>query len=244
MIQDHQSRRHELPAHQIPGLSGLPVSEGDGRTKLLNDRQRREIAAIALRERIPRRTVVYRAHTPAESVFIVGDGVVKSFRDLPSGKRRVMAFLFAEDIFGLAESGLYINTAQTVTDAILFKIPLAVLTETLAKDAELILRFLYKVTHELRLTQRHTITIDRRDAVGRIAAFLRSLDERGLHKCGPGMIDIPMNRADIAAYLGLSPEAVSRACRRLEHNGIVSFPDRHRAHVIDAVRLQKLAMAY
>ena len=63
----------------------------------------------------PARTVVYRAGTPADSVFIIGDGVVKSFRDLPSGRRRIAAFFFARDLFGLAKAGRYVNTVQTLT---------------------------------------------------------------------------------------------------------------------------------
>ena len=227
-------------------LRGIPLSDtgGDGPVRLLSNRQRQELAAIAVRLQVPRRTIVYREHTPAESVFIVGDGVVKAFRDLPSGKRPVLAFHFAEDIFGLAENGFYVNTIQAVTDVALFRMPLEVLKDTLAGDAELQLQFLLKVTHELREAQRHTIAIGRRDAVGRVASLLRSLEDHTARAQQSGMIDIPMTRSDVAAYLGLSLEAVSRACRRLERSGIVTFVDRHRARVRDRRRLDRLASGY
>jgi len=211
---------------------------------LLSNRQRQQLASIAARVHVPRRTVLYREHTAAESVFIVGHGVVKAFRDLPSGKRPVLGFWFAEDIFGLAENGLYVNTTQAVTDVTLFRMPVAVLKETLAGDAQLQLQFLVKVTHELRESQRHTIALGRRDAVGRVASLIRSLEEHTAREEQSGLVDIPMTRSDIAGYLGLSLEAVSRACRRLEQGGVVAFLGRHKARVRDRRKLERLASPY
>jgi CRP/FNR family transcriptional regulator len=77
-----------------------------------------------------------------------------------------------------------------------------------------------------------------------VAGLLRSLEDHSARGQQPGMIDIPMTRSDIAGYLGLSLEAVSRACRRLEQSGIVAFVDRHQARVRDRRRLDRLASAY
>jgi len=246
MTQTANIRRPEAPPQNQPTLRAIPLSEtgGGGPVRLLSNRQRQELASISARLHVPRRTILYRERTAAESVFIVGHGVVKTFRDLPSGKRPVLAFLFAEDIFGLSEDGLYVNTAQTVTDVDLFRMPLAVLEDTLAGDAQLQLQFLVKVTHELREAQRHTIAIGRRDAAGRVATLLRSLEDHTASEDQSGIIDIPMTRSDVAGYLGLSLEAVSRACRRLERSGIVAFVDRHQARVRDRRGLDRLASAY
>jgi CRP/FNR family transcriptional regulator, anaerobic regulatory protein len=246
MTQTANIRRRPAPPQDHPTLRGIPLWETDasGPVRLLSNRQRQELASIAARVHMPRRTIVYREHTPAESVFIVGHGVVKAFRDLPSGKRPVLAFHFAEDIFGLAENGFYVNTLQAVTDVDLFRMPLAVLRDTLASDAELQLQFLVKVTHELREAQHHTIAIGRRDAVGRVASLLRSLEDHTAREEQSGIIDIPMTRSDVAGYLGLSLEAVIRAFRRLERSGVVTLLDRHRARVRDRRALDRLASAH
>jgi CRP/FNR family transcriptional regulator, anaerobic regulatory protein len=246
MTQSASIRRLPAPPQEHPTLRGIPLSDtgGNGPVRLLSNRQRQKLASIAARLHLPRRTIVYREHTAAESVYIVGHGVVKAFRDLPSGKRPVVAFLFDEDIFGLAENGFYVNSIQAVTDVALFRMPLAVLKDTLAGDAQLQLQFLVKVTHELREAQHHTIAIGRRDAVGRVASLLRSLEDHTAREEQSGTIDIPMTRSDVAAYLGLSLEAVSRACRRLEQSGIVAFVGRHQARVRDRRRLDRLAAAY
>jgi CRP-like cAMP-binding protein len=246
MRHDVDIRRADPHSHEIPALRGIPLLDTDSNqpVRLLSTRQRHDLAAIAVRERVPRRTILYREHAPATSVFIVGQGIVKVFRDLPNGKRPVLAFLFPEDIFGLIEAGHYVSTAQTVTDAVVFRMPLVVLRDTLAFDAELGLQFLCKVTHQLRESQRHRIAIERRDAVGKMATFLRRLDQRHTHGERHGVIHMPMTRSDVAGYLGLSLEAVSRACRRLERSGVVTFIDRHRARVLDQRALDKLASAY
>src|SRR5207342_1754354 len=106
--------------------------------------------------------------------------------------------------------------------------PLDILTGTLRHDSDLQFQFLLKVTHELRQTQLQKIVMARRDAEGRLAMFLRSLERRATPPVD-SHIDIPMSRSDMANYLGLSLEAVSRASRRLERNGVVAFTGLHSA---------------
>ncbi len=79
--------------------------------------------------------VVYREETAATSVFISAEGVVKTFKDMPSGRRWVTAFLYPADVFGLAENGLYVRTAQAITHATLYRIKSDVLIETLKATA-------------------------------------------------------------------------------------------------------------
>src|SRR6185312_10753222 len=103
---------------QAHGLSLDAVSFDAGAkgaiTPLLTVKQRRQLAALATRLRLPPRTTVYREGDALSWIFINGGGVVKAFRELPSGKRRIMAFLFPRDVFGLAENGRYVNTTKTI----------------------------------------------------------------------------------------------------------------------------------
>jgi CRP-like cAMP-binding protein len=72
--------------------------------------------------------------------------------------------------------------------------------------------------------------------------FLRMIERRtGCDR--QAHIDVPMTRSDVANYLGLSLEAVSRACRTLERNGILAFPSRHDVCILDRPRFEKLAAA-
>ena len=71
---------------------------------VLTPRQREELAQIGTRVRLPARKMIYREDSAAQWVFAVVEGAVKSYRELPSGKR-ALRFLFSHDLFGLAEKG-------------------------------------------------------------------------------------------------------------------------------------------
>jgi CRP-like cAMP-binding protein len=187
--------------------------------------------------------MIYREESPAQWVFAVAEGVVKSYRDLPSGKRVVNAFLFARDLFGLAENGRFLSSAQTVTHTTLYRLPVEDLTALLKRDPELQFQFLTKVTHELRESQRRMILRGRRDAVGRLAMFLTLMAGLNPTACTDCKISLPMSRSDIADFLGLSLETVSRAAGALERRRLVTFESRHLARIVDAAGLTKLAAA-
>ena len=67
-------------------------------------------------------------------MFICAEGALKSYRDLPSGKRRVMAFWFRDDICGLAENGRYVNTVQTIMPTVCYRLPLSSLVAMLLQE--------------------------------------------------------------------------------------------------------------
>jgi CRP/FNR family transcriptional regulator len=99
------------------------------------------------------------------------------------------------------------------------------------------------VTHELRESQRRTIAMSRRDASGKLAMFLQSLERNPVLRDGgaPSAIWLPMTRADIAGYIGLTQEALSRATARMTRQGIIKFPNRHQVQIVDSAGLRALA---
>jgi CRP-like cAMP-binding protein len=194
---------------------------------------------VATLLKLPPRTIVYRVGERADSVFINGGGVVISFKDMPSGKRRVAGFRFYADLFGLADRGKYVNTTRTVTPAAVYKIPVEALTSLLRQDADLEFQFVCKLVHELRQSQRKAIIVARRDAPGRIAMFVDMLRRTKDSGDPQDTIEMPMTRADIGDYLNLAHESVSRACRKLSNMGILEF-DKGRAHIRDRARFEKL----
>jgi CRP-like cAMP-binding protein len=207
--------------------------------RLLSQQQQSQLAGIATEMHLPPRTIVYREDSSGRCVFIVARGTLKAFRDLPSGKRRVMAFLFRDDLFGLAEGGHYLHTAQSISAVTLYRIPIDALTRMLRSDPDLEFQFLCKVAHELRASFRQTIIVGRRDAIGRVAMFLHFL-QPATNRVPRSQIEIPMSRSDAANYLGLTLEAVCRANRTLERMGIVAFIGRNAARILDPSRFHKL----
>jgi CRP-like cAMP-binding protein len=213
-------------------------------TQLLTERHRQNLTGLATLLNLPRRTIVYREDTLARWVFMIASGVVKSFRHLPSGKRRIFAFLFPGDVFGLAENGQFVNTTQTVTGATLYRIPVDALKDLLRRDPDLQFRFLCKVTHHLRESQRHTILVSTRTAASKLAMFLKMLQRDGhwgAESSAPRSVAMPMTRVDIADYLGISAEAVSRSTSRLVRRGIIAFPSRHHVCILNSAELDRVA---
>ena len=210
--------------------------------RVLTPRQRQELESLSTLVTINARGFVYRAQTHASSVYICREGALKSFRELPSGKRRVMAFLFGRDLFGLSERGRYVNSVQALTRSVCYKIPIEPLKAVLRKDAELEFQFLCKIVHELREVQYHAVVVGRRSAAGRVAMFLTMLERNlGGEAARRTTIPLPMSRSDIAESLGLSLEAVSRACTQLEKDGIIAFDSARFVRVVDRGRLDRLA---
>ena len=224
----------------LPMIRALSLSGVEAKRPLLSDLQRRRLAEAATLLELPARSIIYRNGQPADSIFINGGGVVTSFKDMPSGKRRVAGFRFYADLFGLADHGKYVNTTRTVTAAKIYQIPIETLTALLKQDADLEFQFVCKLVHELRQSQRKAIIVARRDAAGRIAMFIdmlrRTVDDG---ETAGDVIEFPMTRGDIGDFLNLAHESVSRATRKLANMGIVEFK-KGSAHILDRVQFDKL----
>jgi CRP-like cAMP-binding protein len=205
--------------------------------------QRRQLMALATHVRLAPRSIIYREGDPLSYIFIVGEGLVKSFRALANGRRRIVTFVFPRDLFGLAETGRYVNTTKTITASLIYRIPHETLMAALHRDAALQFRFLCKVTEKLREAQQQAIVLGRRDAIGRLAMFFKMLESRGTGRHRQGLISLPMAQKDIAEYLGLSAEAVSRAARVLAARKIVVFAGGRAVRVKDRARFESLVAA-
>jgi CRP/FNR family transcriptional regulator len=229
---------------QAPSLEAVPFVQTStpNETIVLTARQRQQLMQIGVRLRFPARKVIYREGEPADSVFAVMEGTVKSYRELPSGKRALCAFLFQRDLFGLAERGRYVNCTQACTPVVLYRLTMRELTVLLKQDAELQFHFLAKVTHELREAQRRAVLISRRDAAGRLAMFIELMAAR-LARPSAREIPLPMSRTDMAAYLGLSLESVSRAATELRRRGLIKFKSPHLVRIVDPKALADVAAA-
>ena len=225
---------------QLRARSFLRLDDERGQVRL-TARQREQLIQIGTRLRLPARMRIYEEGAEATAVYAITEGAVKAYRDLPSGKRSLCAFLFERDLFGLAEQGRYVNSTQAVTPVIAYRLPIEDLAQILRHDSELQFQFLMKVTHELRESHRRALMINRKDAGGRLAMFISLMHHRLSH--GDQRVPLPMTRSDIAAFLGLSLESVSRAATALERKGLVKFEGRHLATITDPARLAKLAAA-
>ena len=222
-------------APSTPSIPERPASKGG-----LNAKQRQEVIALATLVPFRPRAILYRENAAEAFIFVCADGVLKSYRDLPSGRRRVFTFRYPGDLFGLAEAGRYVNTVQAVTSGSVYRIPIEPLHAKLRQDGDLQFQVLTRVTQELREAQRQSIVLSRRSADGRIAMFLKQL-QGYLAAQSIDLIPLPMSRSDIAAFLGLTLESVSRGMAKLTRNGIVAPQGQRYLQIVSQKKLDALA---
>lgn len=233
----------ESHADHRPLIAAIPYSEASGGkiSYLLSEPERAALARIASRVRFTRGAAIFREGEPAQALYNITSGVVRSSRTAAGGSRSILAFFFPDDVFGLAEEGLYVNTATAVTAVLAWRIPIAALERLLRQDAILAWHLLVKEHDDLRGAQRHSLILAHHGALARLAMFLlmlaRSQEARNE---SASTIALPMTRSDIADYLGLTLAAVSRSFRALESRALVAFADRRHLRIRDRAQLQSL----
>jgi CRP-like cAMP-binding protein len=205
-------------------------------TKRLTARDRAILATISTRLRVRAGTTIYERGDPATAIYSIASGAVCSFRPLTRETRRVMAFLFADDIFGLARARRYVNTVHALTPLTLLRIPADALKPMLLRNPELQLHFLCKVTQALRESQRHAILIGSEDPAARVSRFLTMM-EQAQPQPDVDVVHLPMTRRDIGDYLNLPPAGVGGALAELARRGAVSLDNPHRVRILDRRQL-------
>ncbi|HET7885277.1 MAG TPA: Crp/Fnr family transcriptional regulator [Bradyrhizobium sp.] len=207
----------------------------------MNDDERALLAKISSIVRFKKGDVIYGEGDPAEAAFNIVGGVVTAYRTFGDGEI-VTAFVFQGDLFGLSEEGRYTNSAKAATAVVAYKIPLSALRRILDQHADLDVDLIIKLCEELRQSQRHALLLARKRATTRLAMFIEMLERLQTARGEPASeVHLPMGRSSMAAYLGLTPAALSRAFHRLTSSKIVAARDRRHLKIVDRVAFQKLA---
>jgi CRP/FNR family transcriptional regulator len=209
------------PADSRPSIRTIPFLDGPPVLRL-SSREREHLASIATVMRVPASSILCHAGQEAKAVFSVTAGTLASYKERKDGTRKIFAFFFAEDLFGLARRGLYVNSVRTITPSVVYRMPADSLAALLTRDGSLQFRFLCKTTQILRDAQRQALMTTIRDPVERIALFLSMLEEVQDAKRQPtDPITIPMTRQDVADYLNLTSGSIRAAVDALEDRGLI-----------------------
>jgi len=213
------------PDELRPSIRAVPFFDGPPVLRM-SAREREHLATIATLMRVPAGAILCHSGHEAKAVFSITSGTLASFRERPDGTRKIFAFLFAEDLFGLARRGRYVNSVKAITPAVVFRLPIDALTGLLTRDAALQFRFLCKTTQVIRDAQRQALMTTIRDPVERVALFLSMLEEaQGDRRNERDPIEIPMTRQDVADYLNLPSGSIKSAVDALESRGLIKRMD-------------------
>jgi CRP/FNR family nitrogen fixation transcriptional regulator len=183
---------------------------------------------------------VFGAGEPAEYLYKVVSGAVRTMRFSSDGRRQILAFHLPGDIFGFEFRASHDFSAEAVADSEVVLIRRS-LVEKAANEHLGASHALLQLTNAwLHEAQEHNLVLGRKGAGERVAAFLLGLADRFT---ASEALDLPMSRLDIADYLALTIETVSRAFTQMERDHAIALPSSRRVVVRDRCALEMLQAA-
>jgi len=187
------------------------------------------------------RDMLFNEGDRAGHIFTLVQGTAKLTRLLPDGREQVLGFRFAGDVLGYTGADRYPFAAQLLTTASVCRLERKRLDGLLRRYPALERRLLDLCVQELAATQEQLVTVGRRTAEARVAAFLLSLAEAGRRRQHMGaVLEMPMTRSDIADFLGLTLETVSRTLTAFRRRGWVREPAHGRMEILKRDQLTEL----
>ncbi len=173
-----------------------------------------------------------RTHTNRENIFLqqeistnlynITEGNVKIYHLLSDGRIQIIGFLYPGDFFGAYKKGKYNYSAEAIGDVRLCVFKQEVLDKYLGKNMNLAKELLHMTSHELTLAQDRIGVLGKMNANERMARFILNIsNQRARIGWQDNPISLPMTRQDIADYLGLTLETVSREITKLKTTNII-----------------------
>jgi CRP/FNR family transcriptional regulator, nitrogen fixation regulation protein len=213
------------PALPIPG--GLPELNA------LSD----TFAVMGAAMRFEHNSEIFGEGEPAEYFYKVVRGAVRTYKLLNDGRRQISAFHMTGDIFGIDAGKDHRFTADAIADSTVLVIKRNTLMALAARDSEIASGLWAQATGDLLRAQDHMLLLGRKNAHERVASFLLEMAERG---AAAESVELPMSRQDIADYLGLTIETVSRTLTLLENESAIELPTSRRILLRDPAALRRL----
>lgn len=168
----------------------------------------------------PRNAEIYGENERAEYVYKVLNGSVRTYKVLSDGRRQIGAFYLPGDLFGLEAGEVHTLSAEAITECKVLVIKRGALTALATRDPEVARQLWATTAAELQRAQDHIMLLIK-TAQERVAGFLLEMAARSAVTTE---VELPMSRQDIADYLGLTIETVSRTLTHLENAATIAVP--------------------
>jgi CRP-like cAMP-binding protein len=189
------------------------------------------------KQRFSRDREIYAEGSPSKYWYQVISGTVRLVTLLADGRRHVGGFYLAGDCFGFDLGGARTFAAEAVEDSFVHRYPRQSIGRLIA-DFPYVAQQLWNFTlQDLAHTQTQTTILSRMTAPMRVAGFLLDLSARHVSSTA---LCLPMGRADIADYLGLTVETVCRVLSRFAELTLIDIPNVNQIEMIDAHALETI----
>ena len=178
---------------------------------------------------------IYGEREPAEYLYKVISGTVRIYKILADGRRQIQAFHVAGDLFGFEFENEHSFSAEAISEARILVVKRSAVMARAARDNDVARQLLAVTARELQRVQGHVMLLVK-TAQERVVSFLLEMAGRA-----PGnAVELPMSRQDIADYLGLTIETVSRTLTGLESAAAIALPSSRRIVLRNQQALSRL----
>ena len=174
-------------------------------------------------------------------LYFIDEGVIRISRCAENGRRQILAFRVPGDLLGRPENGRYVNSAETVGPARVYRIAWLRMQQMMLADPQLQLHLLTKVADDFRQAEHRIMTLGQQNTCQRLASFILDLlclpeffDEK------QSLLQLPVNRFDLADYLGTVTKSSERAFARLESEGLIRRVTSRTIEILDIAGLQRV----
>lgn len=193
--------------------------------------------------RVAEHTIIYYEGDPADRFYEVTEGAVMLFKLLPDGRRQVVGLLAPGDIFGLPASDDHDSAAETLVPSVLK----AIERRDVEDSVELQRHVNHCLLRQIADLREHSVLLGRKSAFERVASYLMNMvPGRGIadtcrgrpdEGCDEAVVRITMTRQEIADYLGLTIETVSRIISDMKRRRLLVADRQDRLRVVDVCQL-------
>jgi len=194
------------------------------------------LALIGAPMRFTRNAEVYGEDEPAEYLYQVISGGVRTYRMLDDGRRQVLAFYLPGDIFGVEAGDVHLSSAEAISESQVLVAKRSSVLARAEREKQFSRQLWDLMVRELQHVQQHSFVLIK-SAEERVAGFLLEMAGRS---SGGASIELPMSRQDIADYLGLTIETVSRTFTQFVQSGIISLEASRRIQFRNRAALNRL----
>ncbi|POR47126.1 Crp/Fnr family transcriptional regulator [Bosea psychrotolerans] len=178
----------------------------------------------------------------ARHVFEVVEGVLRVFKITGDGHRVITGFIYPGDLLGVSLKDRYLYTAEAVTKTKLRRFTRRRFQEEINQSPELRPQLFARLCDEMAAAQDQMVLLARKSAEERVSSFLLVIARRlSSDQLAQPIVEIPMTRLDMADYLGLTIETVSRTMTKLISAGVIAPSGRHSVIVRKPAKLARLA---
>lgn len=201
-----------------------------------------ELTRILTEAQVPAHGTLFREGEPAEYVMNITRGAVKLYKLLADGRRQILGFRFAGDFIGLTAGPEYAYSVEALIETRVCRFSRRRLDALRERFSRVDKRLLELAIDELAATQEQLVLLGRKHAEEKLVSFLLLVGQAQVRRGEPGEpIALPMNRSDIADYLGLTIETVSRTFTSLRKRGLIALDDTTHVRVLSRTVLEDMA---